>query len=141
MDVVHHRWLTTGNLARMRALEDLRAALRVAWALDTCDDSDVADWSPSNPARGQCGATALVVHDRYGGELLVAEVLLPDGSRQGWHYWNRLPDGTEIDLTREQFAAHEAVQEPRVVPRPPGRPRRGAEQYLRLRSRVAHVLD
>ena len=125
----------------MRAPEDLHVALRAAWARDTCDDSDVADWSPENPARGQCGATALVVHDRCGGDLLVAEVLHPDGSRQGWHYWNRLPDGTQVDLTREQFAADEVVQQPQAVERPPGLPRRGAEQYLRLRSRVAHVLD
>ena len=68
-------------------------------------------------------------------------MLNPDGSRQGWHYWNRLPDGTQVDLTREQFAADEVVQQPQAVKRPPELPRRGAEQYLRLRSRVAHVLD
>jgi hypothetical protein len=54
----------------------------------------------------------LTVHDLLGGELLIAEVLRTDGSRQGVHYWNLLPDGTEIDLTREQFASNEVVQEP-----------------------------
>ncbi len=34
------------------------------------------------------------------------------------YYWNRLPDGQEVDLTREQFAESEIVQEPDVVPRP-----------------------
>ena len=53
-----------------------------------------------------------------GGDLLLAEVLHADGSRQGLHYWNRLPDGTELDLTREQFAPSEVVQAPDVVPRP-----------------------
>lgn len=125
----------------MRAPEDLRVALRAAWAQDTCDDSDVADWSPGNPARGQCGATALVVHDRCGGDLLVAEVLYPDGSQQGWHYWKRAADGTQVDLIREQFTAAEVVQQPQAVERPPWLPQRGAEQYLRLRSRVAYVLD
>ena len=121
-------------------LDDLRTALRDAWSRDTCDDVDLPDWTPQNPARGQCGATALVVHDLLGGELLLAEVLRTDGSRQGVHWWNRLPGGRELDLTREQFAPHELVQEPRVVDRPPGAPRRCAEQYLRLRAAVDAAL-
>ena len=48
----------------------------------------------------------------------------------------RLPDGTEVDLTREQFGPDEHVQAPRVVVRPPGGPTRCAEQYARLRERV-----
>jgi hypothetical protein len=121
-------------------LTEIEAAVRAAWCRETCDESDLADWSPDNPARGQCGVTALTLHDLLGGDLLFAEVLLPDGSRQGFHYWNRLPDGSEVDLTREQFAPHEVVQEPRVVERPPGLPRRSAEQYLGLRAGVAAAL-
>jgi hypothetical protein len=119
---------------------DVVPAVRAAWCLETCDDVDVAAWTPEKPARGQCGATALTVHDLLGGELLLAEVLRPDGSRQGVHWWNRLPDGTEVDLTREQFAPDELVQAPRVVERPPGPPRRCAGQYLRLRARVSAAL-
>jgi hypothetical protein len=63
---------------------------------------DADDWS--NPSRGQCGSTALTVHDLLDGDLLIAEVARSDGSRQGVHYWNRLPEGTEIDLTRHQTA-------------------------------------
>lgn len=122
------------------SLDEVTAAVRAAWCRQTCDDSDLPDWSPGNPARGQCGATALVLHDLLGGDLLLAEVLLPDGSRQGVHWWNRLPDGCEVDLTREQFAPTEVVQEPRVVVRPPGLPRRGADQYLRLRAAVQAAL-
>ena len=123
-----------------RTRRDIEAAIRAAWALDTCDPVDAADWSPANPARGQCGVTAVTIHDLLGGELLIAEVLRRDGSREGMHYWNRLPDGTEIDLTREQFSSDELVQAPQVVMRPPGLPRRGADQYLRLRHRVCHTL-
>ena len=96
-------------------LADVGPAVRAAWCLQTCDDADVADWSPANPARGQCGATALTVHDLLGGELLVAEVRHPDGSRQGYHHWNRLPGGVEVDLTSEQFAPGEVVQDQRAV--------------------------
>ena len=116
--------------------EDLQAAIRGAWGVDTCDPVDVGDWSAANPARGQCGSTALVIHDLLGGQLLIAEVIRGDGSRQGVHYWNLLPDGTEVDLTRGQFSADEVVQPPRVVARPDGPPRRCAEQYLTLRERV-----
>ncbi len=124
----------------MPTLDRLTAAVRAAWCPQTCDDVDLADRTPGNPARGQCGATALVLHDLLGGDLLLAEVLLPDGSRQGVHWWNRLPDGREVDLTREQFAPHEVVQEPRVVVRPPGLPRRDREQYLALRAAVLGAL-
>lgn len=103
----------------MTARADLERALRASWSERTCDPVDLPDWSPENAARGQCGVTALVVQDHLGGELLVADVRHPDGSRQGIHYWNRLPGGEELDLTREQFAATETVQAPSVVPRPP----------------------
>ena len=120
--------------------EDIEAAVRTAWARDTCDPVDADDWSPANPARGQCGTTALTINDLLGGELLVAEVLHADGSRQGVHWWNRLPDGTEIDLTREQFTSHEVIQQPRAMPRPSEPPKRAAEQYLTLKNRVFDAL-
>ena len=120
--------------------EDIEAAVRAAWARDTCDPVDADDWSAANPARGQCGTTALTINDLLGGELLVAEVLRTDGTRQGVHWWNRLPDGTELDLTREQFASHEVIQQPRVMQRPSEPPRRAAEQYLTLKHRVLRSL-
>ncbi|GAB3317282.1 hypothetical protein GCM10027451_35010 [Geodermatophilus aquaeductus] len=120
----------------MPTLDEVTAAVRAAWCLETCDPADVADWSEGNRARGQCGPTALVLHDLFGGDLLLAEVLYPDGSRQGVHWWNRLPDGREVDLTLGQFAPTEVVQAPRVVVRPEGLPGYAAEQYLRLRSAV-----
>lgn len=115
--------------------------MRSAWSLETCDPVDVADWSPQNPSRGQCGVTALTLHDLLGGELLEAQVLRPDGSRQGYHLWNRLAGGVEIDLTLEQFAPTEVVQAPVVIDRPQGPPRRCAEQYALLRQRVMATLE
>jgi hypothetical protein len=120
--------------------EGLEAAVRAAWALDTCDPVDADDWSAANPSRGQCGSTALVIHDLLGGELLIAEVVRSDGSRQGVHYWNLLPGGTELDLTREQFAGGEVIGQPRIVRRPAGLPSRCAEQYLTMRRRVFDAL-
>jgi hypothetical protein len=122
------------------APEDLEAAVRAAWAPDTCDPVDADGWSADNRSRGQCGSTALIINDLLGGELLIAEVIRTDGSRQGVHYWNLLPDGTELDLTREQFADDEVIQQPRSLRRPAGLPNRCAEQYLTMRRRVLDAL-
>ena len=77
-----------------------------------------------------------------GGEIIVADALR-DGQRVGVHYWNRLPSGAEVDLTRDQFLPNEAVGEGVEVARPPDtswkdHPAYGP--YLVLRERVAALL-
>lgn len=86
--------------------EDLRAALARAWSRAT--SSQPQNWSKVNPALGQCAVTALIVQDEFGGELLKAAV---DGVS---HYWNRLPSGQEVDLTRHQFTSFPTVLRPDV---------------------------
>jgi hypothetical protein len=128
-----------GNTSNGVPFVALQAAISASWSAETCDPTDTADWSPANPSRGQCAVTAMVVQDLFGGELLEAEVHFPDGTRQGFHYWNRL-DGVEVDLTREQFSSEELVQEPRVVDRLPEFPWLAQEQYLIFRERVDEAL-
>jgi hypothetical protein len=122
-------------------LKTVSQAFEEAWSRETCDPVDLDDWSPANPSRGQCGSTALVLHDIFGGELLIAEVHHLDGTLQGYHYWNRLPDGEEVDLTRMQFTDDEVVETPRTLIRPTGQPRRCVEQYILLRDRVLEALQ
>jgi hypothetical protein len=93
-------------------LAQVEAIVRRAWSKDTSDDPD--DWTESNAARGQCGATALVMYQLFGGVLLVTDVFR-DGARVETHYWNRAASGLEIDLTREQFRRGETFGEPRVI--------------------------
>jgi hypothetical protein len=88
------------------ALED---AIRGAWSLETSDEPE--DWTPDNPAIGQCAVTARVVRDYLGGDFLVAGVVL-EGRRVNRHAWNRLPSGLTIDLTREQFRGGEFLEAP-----------------------------
>jgi hypothetical protein len=114
----------------------LYAAIEGSWSAETCDPADREQWSSANPSLGQCGVTALVVNDFLGGDLMFADVVWPDGTAQGHHYWNRLPNGSEMDLTLRQFQAGERVLTGRVVVRPPGPPRRCAEEYQLLRDRV-----
>lgn len=73
----------------------LTEALRAAWSMET--SLDPANWSERNTAWGQCAITALIVQDYLGGDLLRGQ--LPNTS----HYWNRLPNGEELDLTATQF--------------------------------------
>ncbi|MBG0562471.1 YunG family protein [Actinoplanes aureus] len=124
----------------MTDLELVATILRAAWGADTCDPHDLPDWRPENPARGQCGVTALVVQDLLGGDLVLGEVLV-GGVKTGHHYWNRLPDGREADLTADQFRPGETVTGGQVQPRPSDAPRRCREQYELLRHRVLDGLS
>ncbi|MCY0963450.1 YunG family protein [Streptomyces sp. H27-H5] len=119
-------------------LLDLDHALRASWAADTCSPDDQPEWQPSNPAWGHCDITALIVHDVLGGDLMRGEVHV-DGDQRGFHWWNRLSSGVELDLTREQFQRGQRVTAACVVERPPG-PLRRWDEYLLLRRRVIEHL-
>lgn len=76
-------------------LNKLKEALKESWNKETCYPKIRDQWNPKNPAFGQCAVTALVVQDFFGGDILFC-------SHQN-HFWNRLPNGREIDFTHEQF--------------------------------------
>jgi len=117
------------------SLVRLAEALNAAWGPDTCAPEDIEDWSEANRSRGQCATTAVVVHDYFGGDLVRGEVHVR-GERVDFHWWNRLPDGSEIDLTREQFSLQEKVIGGVYVPRPLGWTRLDRE-YSLIADRVA----
>jgi len=119
-------------------LTDIEAAVRSSWGADTTTPAHRAQWNPGNPARDQCGVTAMVVNDLLGGELIRGEVRV-DGVRVDYHWWNRLGMGVEIDLTREQFAPHEIVSGGVVIERPAEFVRL-REEYELLRARVLERL-
>ena len=75
----------------------IRSVLRDAWSLETA-----VQWTPENPASGQCNVTAAVIFDLFGGDLL--RTRLPDV----WHYYNRI-DGRRVDFTDSQFDAPGAL--------------------------------
>lgn len=115
-------------------LTDIEAAVRASWGADTTTPAHRPHWSPDNPARDQCGVTAMVLNDLLGGEL-IRGVVRVDGVQTDFHWLNRLGEGIEIDLTHEQFAPEEIVSDGEVVPRPPHFTRL-REEYELLRSRV-----
>ena len=119
---------------------DVERAVRAAWTPQTTYAKPAfLARGAGRPSRGQCGPTALVVHDLLGGELLVAEVSY-EGERDGVHYWNRLPDGRELDLTRDQFVAGEVLSPPQTVQRGETADPAAEVAYRLLLSRVRAVL-
>lgn len=122
-------------------LGEIEAALRASWAEDTCspDDLERAGWSPDNPAWGHCDVTAMLINDIFGGGLVVGEVYA-GAERQGYHWWNRLDSGLDLDLTRSQFQSGQRIVETDSMKRPIGRKPRRYDEYLLLRKRVeAHL--
>ena len=77
-----------------RELVALRVELESCWCADTSFWPEL--WTPAHPSVGQCAVTALVVSDRFGGEILRTV------NQDVVHYWNRL-SGVDVDLTRDQF--------------------------------------
>ena len=120
----------------------VEAAIVASWGTDTRYASEryMARGRAGDVARGQCGATALVIQDLLGGEILEGDVLL-GSERLGVHYWNRLEDGAILDVASGQIVEGEVVSGARVVHRPSGAvPPKGAEAYLVLRERVERML-
>jgi hypothetical protein len=113
----------------------IKRACEQVWAADTSASGD--EWTPANPSLGQCAVTSLLVQDICGGELQRSTI-------QGVsHYWNLLPGGVEIDLTRIQFGSNQELDEPAqarerdyVLSYGPT-----AERYELLRGRVLPLLD
>lgn len=120
------------NLVPNRQAVGLYSLIEQGWFAGTSSNED---WSYDLPEAGQCAVTALIVQDILGGELRRA---LVNGES---HYWNRLDDGTVIDLTRSQFTTplvieDEVVRDREYVLSSP----RTKHRYETLRWRLRDVL-
>jgi hypothetical protein len=71
--------------------DEVQSALCQAWSLSTA-----SQWTPANPAAGQCNVTSLLIHELFGGDLL--KTPLPAGD----HFYNRI-GGVRYDFTASQF--------------------------------------
>ena len=97
------------------------------WSVDSS-----SKWSLDNPAKGQCGVTALIVNDFFGGEILKNQTTI------GWHYYNRI-NNKRFDLTKSQF-----LKEPSYLDILSSREEAfsdtNIEQYKYLKDRVVNYL-
>ena len=91
------------------------------------------------PSRGQCGTTALVIQDLFGGDLMVADVEY-EGRVEGVHYWNVTLGGVEIDLTCDQFTPGESLINQRLVGAGRNSSSAGEQPFQLLKERVTAAL-
>ena len=75
----------------------IKNALRESWSRDTC-----IIFEEQYPYYGQCAQTAIVIFEKFGGEILKTKGWPRDG-RNGRHFYNRI-DGVRHDFTAEQFS-------------------------------------
>lgn len=59
------------------------------------------EWDTNNPFQGHRAVITFLAQDILGGDILWAP--LEGAGLSGNHFWNRLPDGSEIDFTKSQF--------------------------------------
>lgn len=114
-------------------------AVRKSWSKETCYLPDQNKWSINNRAFGQCAVTSLVIQDFLGGEILHCE--------HYHHYWNRLPDGTIVDLTKEQFGENanpcqdDVVSREYILESEQAQRVQTLERYLILKNEVQKIIN
>lgn len=117
----------------------LAEALYKSWSKETCFLAYQKDWSHKNPAFGQCAITALIVQDFFGGEILYC--------KHYHHYWNRLPNGEEIDLTRSQFGNEVRLcvdgnaSREYILESDSAKKAKTLERYLLLKNRMNKIIN
>lgn len=92
---------TTAHTERGTHRDDrttVRARLEQVWGEETAAPGS---FDAARISTGQCAVSALYLQAICGGELL--RTMNAPGGEPVSHYWNRLPDGSEVDLTRDQF--------------------------------------
>jgi len=85
----------------MIKLREIRKKLEKCWCRETVWHKPM--WNPDHPSKGQCYVTAILIQNILGGKLVAGIV----GCDQ--HYWNKLPDGIEVDLTSDQFDGGDGI--------------------------------
>ena len=74
----------------------IKSALRKSWSKDTC-----IIFEEKYPYYGQCAQTAIIVFEKFGGEILKTKGC-PRDEGNGRHFYNRI-NSVRYDFTAEQF--------------------------------------
>ena len=81
----------------MNTLCEVQKCLVTAYNSETCHPSYVSKWSPERPIVGQCAITSVYLHETFGYDIYDVMV------GRSRHFFNKMSDGTIVDLTAEQF--------------------------------------
>lgn len=74
-------------------MEHVKYILKQSWSRHSS-----SKWTEECPSCGQCGVTALVIQDHFGGTIFKTKV------GESWHFYNSI-NGVMYDFTSEQFQA------------------------------------
>lgn len=80
-------------------LEEFKKALKKSWSKDTAHESVKKQWDTKNKELGQCAVTSLLVNKYFAGEIWKGDIV----GKKYSHFWNVLPNGEKIDLTKSQL--------------------------------------
>jgi hypothetical protein len=73
---------------------EVQSALRKAWSLSTA-----IQWTPANPAAGQCNVTSLLIHEIFGGDLLKRPTTISTIGSEAGGMTSRQASSTDQSLT------------------------------------------
>ncbi len=107
MEIWHKGDLSDPDVAEQEiALKEYLGCIVAVCSAET--SADPKNWSPENPLYGHCAVVAILVQENFKGEFLRASLFEVKGYEQMQsHYWNRLPNGAEVDLTAGQFKGND----------------------------------
>lgn len=135
----------TSKILTSPDIEQIRLDLENGWCRSTTSPENAENWCRHEKALGQSDVTALFIQEKFGGVILYACVL----PYYGDHYWNRLPDGTEVDLVCKQFAPDTIIPRGEIVSRKgllsgkhakaERRPQRYALFHARVEASIADI--
>ncbi|HYD04027.1 MAG TPA: hypothetical protein VEC16_07060 [Alphaproteobacteria bacterium] len=96
-------------------ISKLEQAIMTSWRRITSSDPD--NWSENNPAWGQSEASALVMNDYLGGEIVWSNVLLRN-RKKGINYYRNKAGHKENRLLEMQFPESAVI--PNAMPKKEG---------------------
>jgi hypothetical protein len=96
------------------SLKKLENAIKKSWDRETCHYKFIWDNKKLSESAGHCRVVSLIVQDFFGGEIMYSYV---HGNPRWDHYWNKLSDDKEIDLTQDQFPKNIKFVKPKLISR------------------------
>ena len=110
---------------------EIRTVLEKGWSIHTTYPECREEYPYRVKSFGQCYVTARVLHYIFGWEILKTGYANSDAK----HFWNRLPNGEEIDFTLDQFdEAYGKFGKPPLTGKPARR------KYKTMNPRVKKLL-
>jgi len=120
-------------------LKNLEKLIKNSWGRDTCHYKFLWDDKSITDSAGHCRVVSLIVQDYFGGEIIYSYV---KGNKKWDHYWNKLPNGKEIDLTKDQFPKNIKFVKPKIITRKQVlKSERTKKGYTLLKTKVRRKLE